>query len=216
MIVGLLMLWVAVTTYGSYDIGLNWYLNSRKTVERGAIALTFDDGPDPVRTPQVLAILRDSGVVATFFLIGEKAEKHPEIVESILRHGHAIGNHSYSHSYQIGFYSTRRLEADLRRCKILLEKLTQREVPLFRPPFGVTNPRYRTVLDRLNLISVGWSLRSYDTVIREEGKLMDRLARKIQPGDIVLMHDTAEQTVSVLPEFIRLCQARQLGFVAIS
>lgn len=209
-------LWLVVTAYGSYNIGFNWFVKSLHTVEGDAIALTFDDGPDPVLTPRVLSLLKEENVYATFFLIGEKAEQYPEVVRQIQNEGHAIGNHSYSHSRDIGFFSRARLAEDLAKCSRVLESLTRQKVRMFRPPFGVTNPRYRRVLADLNMISVGWTLRSYDTVIKDSVKLERRLIGKLGPGKIVLLHDTMDQTVTVLPAVIAECKSRGINFVKLS
>lgn len=180
------------------------------------VALTFDDGPDPELTPAVLSILKETGAKATFFLIGEKAEKHPQLVKAILFDGHQIGNHSYCHSGKLGFLSVSRLEEDLTQCNTILEKIAGRSVTLFRPPFGVTNPNYARVLSRLNLSSVGWSLRSYDTVIRNEEKLVARLKEHLHDGAIILLHDTVAETVAALPDLIADCKKNQLEFVTVS
>lgn len=210
------IIWVAVTVYGSGVIGANWYLDSRNRVKGHSVALTFDDGPDPETTPLILSILKENRVSATFFLIGEKAEKYPGLVRQIADEGHSIGNHSYSHSRQIGFFTATRLKEDLEKCSRKLEEITSKPVQLFRPPFGVTNPRYARVLAALNMISVGWSLRSYDTVIRDKERLLRRLIKKVKPGQIVLLHDTVPETAEVLPFLIAYCRERGIGFEGVS
>lgn len=209
----LIICWTIAAAYGSYRIGLDWYLKSVHRVEANAIALTFDDGPDPDTTPRILSILNDAGVTATFFLIGEKAEKYPDLVRQIAREGHGIGNHSFSHRKDIGFFGTDRLREDIGKANRVLELNLGRPVPLFRPPFGVTNPRYAKVLTALGLRSIGWSLRSYDTVIKNEEKLAARLRNKVRGSHIVLLHDSVPATVSVLAPFIVYCKSRQLDFV---
>lgn len=205
-------LWLLLTAYGAYQIRLNWFVRSVHSVPGSSIALTFDDGPDPETTPVVLSVLREHRVPATFFLIGQKAAQHPDLVRRIVSEGHAIGNHSDSHSRRIGFFSTRHLHDDLARCNLTLEKITGSAVRLFRPPFGVTNPRYARVLTSLDMISVGWSLRSYDTVAADDNVLLRRLKKKLRGGQIVLLHDTVRVTAEVLPAFLAYCKARGLAF----
>lgn len=202
------IMWISVTIYGSSVIGANWFIRSRNRLKNHAIAITFDDGPDPVVTPLVLSVLKEKNVPATFFLIGEKAEKYPHLVRQILAEGHQIGNHSYSHSYRLGFFSTNRLREDLQRCNRILEEISGEKVRLFRPPFGVTNPRYSRALASLALVSVGWSLRSYDTVIGSSAKLLAKLVSGVRGGQIVLMHDTLPQTAEALPSFLDYCRGK--------
>lgn len=201
-------MWIALTIYGSGVIGANWFIRSQNRLKNRNIALTFDDGPDPVITPLVLSVLKEKNVPATFFLIGEKAEKYPDLVRQILAEGHQVGNHSYSHSAWLGFFSTNRLREDLEKCNRVLQDISGNSVTLFRPPFGVTNPRYSRALASLSLTSVGWSLRSYDTVIGNSAKLLARLVARVRRGQIVLMHDTLPQTAEALPSFLDYCRDR--------
>lgn len=202
--------WIALTAYGSAVIGANWFVRSRNRLKSRDIAITFDDGPDPEITPLVLSVLKEKKVPATFFLIGEKAEKYPHLVRQILAEGHQIGNHSYSHSNRLGFFSANRLRGDLQKCSRVLEGISGEKVRLFRPPFGVTNPRYPKALTSLGLVSVGWSLRSYDTAISNSAELLSRLVSRVREGRIVLMHDTLPQTAEVLPSFLDYCRSKGL------
>mgnify|MGYP002385156975 CR=1 FL=1 len=199
-------MWIALTIYGSAVIGANWFIRSQNRLKSRAVALTFDDGPDPAVTPAVLSVLKEKRVPATFFLIGEKAEKYPHLVRQILADGHEIGNHSYSHSYWLGFFSADKLREDLVRCSRVLEEISGEKIRLFRPPFGVTNPRYSRALASLALVSVGWSLRSYDTVTGSSARLLARLVSGVRGGRIVLMHDTLPQTAEALPSFLDYCR----------
>jgi len=170
------------------------------------IALTFDDVPDPRFTPKVLDILKKHGVKATFFVVGSRAKKHPELLRRIHHEGHIIGNHSYSHTPQLTVSLKKNLEADFRRCNDIIKTLTGAEVRFFRPPFGVTNPRYAKVLKKLDLQSVGWSLRSFDTVIKDPQRLLRRITKKLENGSIVLLHDTQAINLQTLPGLIRFCE----------
>ena len=208
--------WILLTTYGSYSIRANWFVDSKNNTGRNEVALTFDDGPDPLTTPLILDLLREHGIQASFFLIGRKAEQYPGLVRQIAAEGHTIGNHSWSHSAMIGFFSKARLEDDVFACSRKLEEITGERVTLFRPPFGVTNPRYRRVLEALGLKPVGWTLRSYDTVIRNGPRLAAELERKLRPGQIILLHDTVPETAEALPLLIRSCRERGIGFVRLT
>lgn len=115
VVLAIFLLYLGITAYGSYQIQANYFI---KSVNKGkkSVALTFDDGPDPETTPRILEILREKKVKATFFIIGKKAEKYPDLLRQIYEDGHIIANHSYSHNYLIAFFSTSRLTKDLQRC----------------------------------------------------------------------------------------------------
>lgn len=177
--------------YASFSVHSGVYLkmlNRLKTIEK-CVALTFDDGVDPVRTPKVLGVLKKYNVKACFFVIGEKAEAHPEIIERIVAEGHIIGNHSYSHKSVFPFFPTQKMIADLQKTEDIVHKITGLRMKLFRPPFGVTNPFVMQAVQRLRYTPVGWSIRSLDTQNRPVEKIMQRIMRKTHPGGVILLHD---------------------------
>ncbi|MBD9235884.1 MAG: polysaccharide deacetylase family protein, partial [Alistipes onderdonkii] len=152
--------------YCSYQIRLGAYVRSlcRNRAAGHVVALTFDDGPDPEQTPRVLDTLREHGVRATFFLIGSKAELHPEIVRRMAAEGHAIGIHTWSHSPGFPMRRSGAMAADILRCRESLREITGVETDLFRPPYGVTNPMVARAVKRTRSRCVGWSIRSLDTL----------------------------------------------------
>lgn len=207
---------LAFTAYGAYEIRFNYFLKSVNSGNSDHLVLTFDDGPDPLITPAILKILRDNRVRATFFLIGKKAEEYPELVRQIQGEGHEIGNHSYSHSYDLGFFSENKLLQDLRQCSEILNEIVSKKVTFFRPPFGVTNPRYARVVKQLGLISIGWSLRSMDTKIKSKDELLERITTKLNRGNIILLHDTQQVTLEILPSFFDFCNKNGFQFRTLS
>ncbi|MCD4793433.1 MAG: polysaccharide deacetylase family protein [Bacteroidales bacterium] len=170
--------------------------------DKSKIHLTFDDGPDPNTTPKILKVLKKYNKKATFFCIGEKIEKHPEILKQIAEQGHEIGNHSYSHSYYFDFFRTSKVIKELDKTNKLIKKISGKDCIIFRPPFGVTNPNIAKAVKKLNLETIGWSIRSLDTV-KDKKTVLKRL-EKAKPGNIVLFHDTKTNTVEILEEFLRL------------
>ena len=152
--------------YCSYQIRLGAYVRSlcRNRAAGRVVALTFDDGPDPEQTPRVLDTLRAHGVRATFFLIGSKAELHPEIVRRMAAEGHAIGIHTWSHTPGFPMLRSGAMAADILRCRESLREITGVETDLFRPPYGVTNPMVARAVKRTGSRCVGWSIRSLDTL----------------------------------------------------
>ncbi|MBS1765771.1 MAG: polysaccharide deacetylase family protein [Bacteroidetes bacterium] len=206
----IIVLYLAITAIGSYQIKLNYYINSLNHTADDSIALTFDDGPDPATTPQILEILKLANLKATFFIIGKNAEKYPELIKAINADGHIIGNHSYSHNSGIGIYSRQKLVDDVNRCSDTIEKITGVRPTIFRPPFGVTNPRYAYLLQTTGLKSIGWTIRSYDTTIENEKKLYNRITSQLKAGSIVLLHDTSTTTIRMLPALINYCNQNNL------
>ncbi len=202
--IGLILIFV--TAFGAFNINANWFVKSINRGEKKGIALTFDDGPDPKFTPEILKILDDHRIVGTFFVIGKKVESYPEILKEIEKRGHIIGNHSFSHSPTIPFFSKTKLEADITHCTNIIKTLTGRHTKLFRPPFGVTNPRYAKVMKSLDLLSIGWNVRSFDTILKDPKQLFSRIKNRLKDGSILLFHDTQEVTLQTLPKMIRYCE----------
>lgn len=153
------------------------------------VAITFDDGVDPAMTPKVLDVLKQYNARATFFLIGERAHLYPEIVARIAAEGHAIGNHSYYHKWNFPMQSTQRMVEEIALCSEAIEKITGTEVRLFRSPFGVTNPMVGKAIRKSGLKSIGWSIRSLDTIGQPTDKVKQRVIKRMRAGEIVLLHD---------------------------
>jgi peptidoglycan/xylan/chitin deacetylase (PgdA/CDA1 family) len=155
-----------------------------------AVALTFDDGPDPVVTPLVLDLLRRYRLRANFFVAGRKAERHPELVREILRQGHTIGNHSFRHDPLLMLRSRATLSDEITRTQNLLASFGIRPL-LFRPPVGITNPRLPGVLRELRMECITFTCRALDFGNRRIGGLAGNILRRIRPGAIVLLHDVS-------------------------
>lgn len=151
------------------------------------IYLTFDDGPDPERTPAVLDLLRAHGVPATFFLIGERAAAHPHVVERIAAEGHTIGNHSWSHPW-LPLRGRARLADELDRTQEVLARLAGHAPAVARPPYGWSPRRYERLLALRGLTPVLWSIDSYD-YLGLPPALCTRLVRRARGGEVVLFHD---------------------------
>lgn len=154
------------------------------------VALTFDDGPDPEVTPQVLELLRRHGAHATFFVIGRHAETFPELVRRIAAEGHEIGNHSYAHPRLLNFAPPALLQREIERGRRALQNVTRGTADVsYRPPMGLKSPWLAYVQRRLHLRVVTWSLHARDTGRRPPELVAGRVLRRIRPGDIVLLHD---------------------------
>jgi peptidoglycan/xylan/chitin deacetylase (PgdA/CDA1 family) len=180
--------------------------------ERGEIALTFDDGPDPEVTPRVLAILEEFGVHATFFCIAQAARMHPQLCREIVRRGHAIENHSCGHSPMFAMLGLGAIRRELASAQSTLERVTGRTPLFFRPPAGLRSPLLDPVLQSLGLRLVSWTRRGFDTRKGDAALVASRLVDGLSAGDILLLHDghcarTARGTPVVLEVLPRLLEA---------
>lgn len=207
MIIGIVLLCLAVVFllfYASWSIDSGVYLKCLNRVEtkEKRVYLTFDDGPDPEQTPKVLDVLKAHRAKAVFFCIGEKVEAHPEIVRRILAEGHAVGNHSHTHTSRFPLLRRQAMLADVEACSAALEKVSDRKVTLFRPPFGVTNPTVAAVVRRLGLRPVGWTIRTYDTRNSDPDTVLKHIEGKLKPGAIILLHDRLPGSDRLLHEIL--------------
>ncbi len=214
-IVGLL--WFLTSLIGSSLIGSNYHVKaycSNSSETQNKIAITFDDGPHEM-TLLILEILRKHNAKATFFCIGKNIEKHPDILKKIVDEGHLIGNHSYSHSHFFDFYRKQQVLQELNDTNALIEKIIGEKVRFFRPPYGVTNPSIRRALAVTKHKVIGWNIRSLDAVIRNEKKILDRITKRIQPGGIILLHDTSIHTVNVLEQLLEVLHTKKYDVIAL-
>lgn len=155
------------------------------STQKPVVALTFDDGPHPEFTPPLLEVLARHQAYATFFLVGEAAQRCPELVHLIAENGHAIGNHSWDHP-SFPLISGRERRAQLRACQQAIAPYGQR---LFRPPYG-----HQSVAARLDALWLGyqvitWNLHAYDWLDREASWMAHRLVTQIKPGSVILFHN---------------------------
>jgi peptidoglycan/xylan/chitin deacetylase (PgdA/CDA1 family)/3-hydroxymyristoyl/3-hydroxydecanoyl-(acyl carrier protein) dehydratase len=163
---------------------------SRGRKDRRAVALTFDDGPDPDVTPLLLDLLLKHRLLATFFVAGKNAQQHPALIREILLRGHTIGNHSYHHDPLLMMRSRAKLADEITRTQNLLARSGIRPLA-FRPPVGITNSILPEVLGELHMECVTFSCRACDFGNRRITGLAGTILRKIRPGAIVLLHDVS-------------------------
>lgn len=211
-----LFLWLIIAAVGSGLVQSGYHiktLNKNLHPTGKQIALTFDDGPTP-HTEKVLDVLARYNIKATFFCIGSQIEIYPDIFKRILDEGHTVGNHTYSHSTKMGFFSKQKITAEVLSTDALIERYTLKKPLLFRPPFGVTTPNLASVLKQAGHYVIGWNIRSLDAVIEDEAKIYDRIKSRLSPGSIILLHDTSRKTVHVLEQLLVLLQ--QQNYVAVT
>jgi peptidoglycan/xylan/chitin deacetylase (PgdA/CDA1 family) len=200
--------------------GMTRTLPRRLFVARGPAAsrsvyLTFDDGPHSKHTPELLDMLKEHQVLATFFVIGDCAERHPEIVQRIAREGHTIGHHSYRHT-EPETTSAEQLISEVERTRALLHPLIGHFPDLFRPPHGAVTAAKLWRLWFLKQTVVLWNIDPKDYTLESADELAAWFAgHPLQGGDIVLLHDRMPHAVRVLPEVIAAARRRGLDFQAL-
>jgi len=178
--------------------------------------MTFDDGPHPENTPRILDVLDAHGARATFFLQGDAADRHPQIVRDIARRGHEIGNHGYAHQ-DAKAVARRVYVADVLRAQAAIEDILGRALPrIFRPPFGNVTPGSMLALLRLRFRFIFWSLDSQDSFIEHAPALVDHVGKqRIEAGSIMLFHDDYPHTAEALAELIGLVRQRGMAPVTV-
>lgn len=181
-----------------------------------SITLTFDDGPDPEYTPKLLELLRKYQVTAIFFVVGQKAKQHPDLIRAMVRDGHLVGSHTYSH-VNAWFVTPWQIAREIKRTNRILEGITGMPIRYFRPPWGRLTLFELAVAQSLGMATVIWSLAAKDWRIKQsEDELFERLSRRISNGDIVLLHDAGTRpeapnhTLNVLARLLPRLQ--EIGF----
>lgn len=216
--------YVLILGMASMNMGMNLYLDTVRRIPArcdasdatgGQIALTFDDSPTE-GTEAVLALLRKHQVKATFFIVGAHAAARPDLLRQIVQDGHAIGNHSYSHAHTLPVKPTATILADIQRCSQTIQAITGVTPKMYRPPFGVVNPGIARAVKASGLPCVGWTLRSFDTVMSSPARLLSRIVRRLEPGNIVLLHDYPSVTPQMLPELLQEIKQRNLACVTLT
>jgi peptidoglycan/xylan/chitin deacetylase (PgdA/CDA1 family) len=154
-----------------------------------AVALTFDDGPDPEVTPAVLDALTAAGARATFFCIGRALEQNPALARRMVAAGHELANHSWRHSRWQNFFSTAAQTREIERCARAIEKVSGATSALYRTPMGLKSPLTRHAAKSQNVAVIAWSVRSGDGRDDDPARIARRVLARVRAGDIVLLHD---------------------------
>ena len=185
------------------------------------IALTFDDGPNEPYTSQILQILKDSHVKATFFMVGKNVELYPDAARAVVADGHTIGNHSYDH-HKLSIKTTVQVEVEILKSEKAIETVTGQKTALFRPPYGEKNANTIQETQKLGYVTVEWSVSAEDWRKPGAESIVQNVVSHVQNGAIILMHDgdkwhhgsDRSQTVAALPLII--AQLRQAGYAFVT
>ena len=195
--------------------GFGFYLPiiSRGISGKKAVAITFDDGPDPLTAPLLLKLLSTQQVPATFFITGEKAAAQPELVKEIVRRGHSIGNHSYHHSYRMLFKACPSIVEDIEATQKVLRDLDIRPLA-FRPPGGITSPRLGPALLKTGMYLVNFSCRPLDGGNRRIKNLAAKILKRVEPDDIILLHDSMPPNRRLIQGWLNEIESLLAGLAA--
>ena len=207
----------------SHWLGSNWTQLPMKAIQRNEVALTIDDGPHPIVTPQVLDILDQFQVKATFFCIGNKAAQQPDLCREIVKRGHAVGNHSQHHKLYFSLLGMRAISREIDAAQKTLFSITGVLPQFFRAPAGLRNFLLEPALRRLDLQLATWSVRAFDTKVKDAEKVKNKLSSGLRPGAILLLHDgNAARTnlgvpiiLAVLPAILDTAKKQNLHFVTL-
>lgn len=200
----MLIIYLNIQAYGAIVLSAQFFLpvKFQGQVESKKIAITFDDGPIPVMTEKILDILNSYKVPAAFFCIGNRVADYPVLTKRIHEAGHLIGNHSYWHGAMFDLQSPQKITKELEETDIAIQKAIGKKPNFFRPPYGVTNPMVAKAVKKGGYKTIGWSIRSFDTVTKDGEALMQRITKSLKGGDVILFHDYSKATLEILPAFL--------------
>lgn len=193
--------------------------------DKNEVALTFDDGPDSIFTAQLLDVLTELDVLATFFLVGGKALAEPELVQRMIEDGHAVGSHSMSHP-DAWTLNRSELRNDYKQGRLAVESIAKRNIRLFRPPKGYLSVSSALSMRALDLDVWKWSLETFDWQPGANATNIAGACRQLGNGPVVLLHDSIEKpeqdavadrsaTIAALPDIVQLGRAQGKRFVTL-
>jgi peptidoglycan/xylan/chitin deacetylase (PgdA/CDA1 family) len=175
------------------------------------VALTFDDGPHPVYTEKLLDALKERGVKATFFVTGEHAELHPDVIKRIHDEGHLIGNHTYSH-IQLTSANKEQFQNELIQTNKILSDITGDEIQYVRPPYGSWDKKIET---ELNMFPVLWNVDPLDWCTANASRVANAVLKKVSDNDIILLHDYYDTSVDAAIMVVDELQKQGYDFVTV-
>jgi peptidoglycan/xylan/chitin deacetylase (PgdA/CDA1 family) len=212
----LLTAYLVIFILGVSVLKLNFFVKAtcRGDTTAKRVALTFDDGPDPAATRNLLEVLRHHQIKAAFFPIGTKTRDYPEMIKQIDQEGHILGNHSFRHAWWTNFLISGALDREISMAQEAIDGAVGKVPAYFRPPMGLTNPHLRRALKKHGLSVVGWDVRPFDTTASTE-KVIKRVLKKIRNGSIIALHDTGRipaDLVHLTDELVTKIKGRNYTF----
>ncbi len=199
-------IYLALATWGTVSLASGIFVQAltRGSREHPEVALTFDDGPDPLATPALLDLLRERKAACAFFWVGELVRAHPEIARRAAQEGHLLGNHSHRHSFLTNFFWGGALRRELAACQAAIAAAAGSAPRYYRPPFGLVNHAVQEATMALGLEVVGWEARGFDTTAASPDAVVARILRRVRPGGIILLHDGGQEPARVVEITSRL------------
>jgi peptidoglycan-N-acetylglucosamine deacetylase len=205
-------------------LGPNMLRLSAAQQDSRQVAITIDDGPNPQVTPAVLDILDSWQAKASFFCIGKAVQTYPELAREIVRRGHRVENHSYSHRHYFSLMGIGTLRNEISQAQDVISQITGQKPVYFRAPAGLRSPLLDPILRDLGLTLATWTRRGFDTVTEDPHTVLQRLTYKLSAGDILLVHDGhcahtlqgQPVVLDVLPQLLGMMQHQGLSAVALS
>jgi len=202
-------LWVFLLVRGVTSLRVGFFLQSVCEAPQGsdaqpAVALTFDDGPDPETTPALLELLEQRGVRAAFFVVGKRVEESPELARRCHEAGHLVENHSHHHAPWINFLFRRAMTHEILACSQRIEAATGSAPRYYRPPYGLSNHALGDAVHEAGLKVVGWQVRGLDSRGADPERIVARILGGVRAGGIVLLHDGGRPRDQVLSTVGRL------------
>lgn len=161
----------------------------RVPIDQKIVALTFDDGPHPEFTPQILDILDKYHIKATFFMVGKEMIKYPDVVKEVVKRGHVIGNHTYTHPHDIELDTRAQMKQELENCEKVIEQLTGKRTHLFRSPRGLVDSTVFMIANEEGYRVILWTVCADHHDAPTPQLMAKRVLQHIKPGGIVLAHD---------------------------
>lgn len=214
MLKKLLIALLAVLPFNLLAAGTGPLPNVQKLPASGTVALTFDDGPNPTYTPQILAVLKNNNIKATFFVVGTNAKKYPELIKQIHAQGHAIGSHTLTHPMLTKLSGTE-LQKEIATTSQIVANIIGERPKCLRYPFGASNEQVRNLIRANGMVPVPMGFNSFDYNRPGTQKIIDWVLKNAYSKQVVLMHDgydRREQTVAALPYIIEGIRKKGLGF----
>lgn len=188
--------------------------------DQKVVALTFDDGPDSVYTPQIMDVLKEHKIKATFFLIGNRAELFPEVIKRMVKEGHVVGNHTMNHP-DILKLNQAQTEKEIMDCEQVLAKYTGYNTALFRSPYGSLDPDKVRFIKKQGYKIIAWNVDSLDWKSLSAEQVKYNILDNVREGSIILQHSSGgkeenlEGTVAALPEIIEILRGEGYKFVTV-
>jgi len=190
----------------------HWSGHHENNGDNPRLYLTYDDGPHPETTPQLIELLAAENITATFFLVGSHVEKHPELVQKLADAGHVIGNHTYHHEF-LPMLTTHRIETEIERANQAIFQACGQTPTLFRAPHGVLDARVADCLKERSMKAVYWSCVSEDWLPLGATRVVSRIVRKVSDGALIVLHEGwfPHQTLEATRGVIKF--AKEAGYV---